>query len=470
MIARSRFQPSALALLGFLSLTLFACLAFAQPKGKGKGKDKASQDEKRDKPSGKKGGSQASERKVVVLGGFRGQKQGEVRKAVIQALKKEGAYDVVDSKDVKADAGDSEAAAAAKKTGALAVITGDVAKNYELTLTVRNGDDGSVVQDVKLKGPTLAKLKGNIENMLGVMVEDVLLQARRASEEPEEKPEPAEAEPAEAEEKPEEEPAEPEEEEPEPAQDEKPGKRLSALHVTLGLRPYTRRFKFNEELGPPVSRAVFPHRVPIAPALFLDARWYPGAHFKSGLPSYFGLALGIEQGFATETIAFEATPAEQTLGTAYRQWYVGAHARLPVADHEFGLLAAYGQHDFTLDGDEDSPLVPDIEYSYVRLGLDGRLRFGDVLAGFHLGKRFVLGTGPLEGDEWFRNVSASSLEGGLMGGYRLTKALDLVAGLDFLRYAFDFNPVEPGDPVVAGGATDQYISGFIGFHVHLPNE
>src|SRR5688572_22754180 len=110
MIARSRFQPSALALLGFLSLTLFACLAFAQPKGKGKGKDKASQDEKRDKPSGKKGGSQASERKVVVLGGFRGEKQGEVRKAVIQALKKEGAYDVVDSKDVKADAGDSEAA------------------------------------------------------------------------------------------------------------------------------------------------------------------------------------------------------------------------------------------------------------------------------------------------------------------------------------------------------------------------
>jgi hypothetical protein len=68
-------------------------------------------------------------------------------------------------------------------------------------------------------------------------------------------------------------------------------------------------------------------------------------------------------------------------------------------------------------------------------------------------------------------VKTSSLEAGVTAGYRLVSMLDLVVGFDWLRYAFDFNPV-PKRPnyesYVAGGAVDEYISGNIAFRFHLP--
>ncbi len=99
-------------------------------------------------------------------------------------------------------------------------------------------------------------------------------------------------------------------------------------------------------------------------------------------------------------------------------------------------------------------------------------RFGDVYFSARVGKRFVFGTGGLEKD-WFPNVKTQSLEAGATVGYELTSMLDLVAGFDWLRYAFDFNPVPnpPREPsLVAGGAVDQYMSGFIGFRFHLPGK
>jgi hypothetical protein len=79
---------------------------------------------------------------------------------------------------------------------------------------------------------------------------------------------------------------------------------------------------------------------------------------------------------------------------------------------------------------------------------------------------------------WFPNVKTSSLEAGVSFGYRLVSMLDLVAGFDWLRYSFDFNPVtqivDPARPglasYVAGGATDEYLSGYIGFRFHLPGK
>jgi len=147
-----------------------------------------------------------------------------------------------------------------------------------------------------------------------------------------------------------------------------------------------------------------------------------------------------------------------------------------------GLTGTYGQHTFELLGDEQAPLIPDVKYSYVKVGLDGMFRFGDFLAGVRVGKRFVTDTGSLK-SVWFPNVKTQSLEAGVTVGYRLVTMLDLVAGFDWLRYGFDFNPnpvrcgpnsspcVDPKQDTtsyVAGGAVDQYISGFIGFRFHVP--
>jgi hypothetical protein len=54
----------------------------------------------------------------------------------------------------------------------------------------------------------------------------------------------------------------------------------------------------------------------------------------------------------------------------------------------------------------------------------------------------------------------------LMAGYRLFSVLDVVGGVDLLRYGFDFNPVAQNSRYVAGGGLDQYISGWLGVRLH----
>jgi hypothetical protein len=62
---------------------------------------------------------------------------------------------------------------------------------------------------------------------------------------------------------------------------------------------------------------------------------------------------------------------------------------------------------------------------------------------------------------------------GLYGGYELTDVIELQVGGDFLRYSLDFNPLPQnvqGVPFerIAGGATDTYISGWLGVGVTFP--
>jgi hypothetical protein len=210
------------------------------------------------------------------------------------------------------------------------------------------------------------------------------------------------------------------------------------------------------------------YSLPLGPVAFIDANWYPGAHFAKGQASRIGVTLGYEKGFAITT-----KYKDQELKTNEQGFYVGARYRVPVAAHTFGAAVSFGQHTFALDGDEAAPLVPDVKYSYVKLGLDGTLRFGVLSIGARIGKRLLLSTGDLE-KVWFPGgVKTQSLEFGATVGYRLVGPLEVVGGFDWLRYAFDFNPVKKRagfESAVAGGAVDQNISGFLGLRLDWPNE
>jgi hypothetical protein len=210
--------------------------------------------------------------------------------------------------------------------------------------------------------------------------------------------------------------------------------------------------------------------------IFADVNIWPGSFFTKGPAEWVGLTGGFEKGFATQSVYAEGKPEETTLRTNYSQIYFGVRGRFPLGAHLLGVSGMWGQQTFALEGDEGlpgqktGPLVPDVKYNYIRVGLDGTFRFGDFWAGARVGKRFVSSTGALQ-TVWFPNVKTSSLEAGVTAGYRLVSMLDLVVGFDWLRYAFDFNPV-PKRPnyesYVAGGAVDEYISGNIAFRFHLP--
>jgi len=390
---------------------------------------------------------------------------------VIAALKEDGDYDVSETSDAKPGADDKSYAQASN--GAAAVLVGSVKKSG-LVLSVRNGADGALVQNVEVKGESPAKLNKNIGDTLAVAISDALAQAKAgsgdepAADKPEAKPE------GDAEEKP----AAEEEAKPEGSSDS--GGSYSDVHSPLeieaGLRAVHRSFTWHDT--PPDVRpaAGYPtpqaYRLPLGPALFINGTLYPLAFASRGAGGNFGITGGYEANFATKSVYNEGLANEGKLTTSAHQYFVGVKGRIPVGEHQFGIVAAYGQQVFNLLGDENASNFPDVWYKFFKLGAEGRFRFDALTLGFHVGTRLVSDTGGLKRD-WFPHVKTQVLEAGVQAGYTFVPNLDVVFGVDLTRYAFNFNPVPPGTPlsipasgspatggsrIIAGGAVDEYLA------------
>jgi hypothetical protein len=252
-----------------------------------------------------------------------------------------------------------------------------------------------------------------------------------------------------------------EEEKAEPKEPTEAGPRPSPLEVGGGIRAFSRNFRYTDDL----FDALRSYKLGVAPAAFIYARWYPLAHSQGGPLAHAGITGGYEQGFLLASQA----PDGSELTTSTREWWIGLRYRIPVDQHEAGVVLTYGSHSFEIDDDPNDPFVPDVAYKYVRLGIDGRVRVERVVLGAHLGHRFLNDTGELGSADWFPNVSGGAIDAGLLAGYEIVDNVDLLAGFDFRRYYFSMNP-EPGDARVAGGALDEYLSGWGGVAFRLPGE
>jgi hypothetical protein len=422
-------------------------------------------------------GESATQKKVAV-GGFSGPKSGQVRGWVLKVLKNAGEYEVTDAGDVKGG-GDSKAySSAAKGLGVDAIVTGKVSGDSDLVLTVHNAADGSALGDVEIKGGSHKKLQKAIDNELAIAIADPLAQSKAAgaaeaaaaAEEPED-------------EAPSEEPEEAEEEPSGPAPDDGASS-PSPLEIMVGMRAYNRNFSYVDpvqDLYPEIAfeDPLYTYELPLGPALLVDLRFYPGAFFAEGIAANIGIAAHFEQGFATRSVYAENTPEETELETASQELLAGLIWRIPIDKHEIGLMAQYGIHKFRLNGDEigtegtgavtdDFPLVPDTDYRMIRIGADARFRFGEFMVGVHAAPRILLSLGELGGAAWFPGAKGMGVDAGLMLGYSIIPSLDVVAGFDYIRYGFDFNAIPTNNLVVAGGAVDTYISGYLGVLFRLP--
>ena len=113
------------------------------------------------------------------------------------------------------------------------------------------------------------------------------------------------------------------------------------------------------------------------------------------------------------------------------------------------------------------PVPPDVEYKFVRLGVDGRVHVQRALLGAHFGYRRIRDAGEIQQANWFPRSSVGGVDAGVLGGYEIVRGVDLIAGFDFRRYFYSMNP-EPGDPNIAGGALDEYIAGWGGIEYRMP--
>ena len=248
-----------------------------------------------------------------------------------------------------------------------------------------------------------------------------------------------------------------------------------ALEVTAGLRAVHRSLEYHDTPAERYPRSGYDslasYKQPLAPAFFVRADLFPFAFSERGPLANIGLSASYEKSLGTRAVFAEGTDREITLDSASSELLVGLRGRLPLGVHELGLTAGLGEHTYTLKGDDGTPLVPDVDYTFARLSGDASFRLGALTLGFHVGTRLVRETGGLQRD-WFPRARTQSIEAGLLFGYQVAPSVEVVAGFDLIRYAFDFNPIPANaDPAyVAGGAVDQYTSGWLGVRFNLQGQ
>lgn len=435
----------------------------------------------------------------VAIGSFTGPQSKKIRAKVMEVLRKSGSYELTDAEDIKPGAKTASYASMAKAMGANAIIVGVVSKRYNLTLTIYGGNGARVdALEVKGGGGPFGLTK-KIENELEITIADPIAKAKPPGGASKAEPAAAKGKTDAAVEEEEPELGEEGETEPpidgeegdsggesegdseggdssdveEPSEPSEPG--LRPLELIAGVRGYNRSFEYtsirpytDESLTP-----LHPYSLPLAPSIVASVNFYPAALFRNDAWSHLGLSGGYELGIATTT-QYSSGGIRKDLSTASAAWRAGLRGRLPLGTHELGIFAEYGAHTFILKGDEvyappPAPYatVPDTKYTFIRTGIDATFRFGKVVAGAHVAPRFLQSLSDLDlRGVWFPGATGSGLDAGIMGGYDALSFMSVVGGVDALRYGFDFNNMREcyGQRrcVVAGGATDTYLSGWLG--------
>jgi hypothetical protein len=243
--------------------------------------------------------------------------------------------------------------------------------------------------------------------------------------------------------------------------DESTAQLPSALDITVGARIGTRSFGYNDSLPGLRGYSLLP-----SPSLALLGHWYPAAHFGAGALAHLGLDVRAEMlvGVSSEN------DEKQKFSTNSHALGFGLRGRIPLDKIELGVVGGWGQHAFTVSDNADiDPDVPDIKYSFLRLGADGKYQFNRAIA-VQLRAAFLYGLslGEISSPAWFPHASGNGFEAEASFQLGVSKLLAFELALGMQRYFMSLNPQE-GDPGVsaqtlrvAGGALDKYFFSRLG--------
>jgi hypothetical protein len=244
------------------------------------------------------------------------------------------------------------------------------------------------------------------------------------------------------------------------------GEAAVAFQLDVGSRGVHRNFDFND---PRFYQNTVPpgkYELMAAPVPFVHLGLYPLAFADRGGIANLGIVGRYERMIGTSSLD-KAT--NKTSTSSGQEWDVGVRWRLPLGGGELGLSGTYGQQSFRLQAADLAPgpnsTVPNVVYTFIRADADGSVLAGPITIGAHVGTRVVPDTGPLA-KQWFGTTKTTSIEAGLSLAYGVTPTFQVVAGADFLRYGFAFKP-QTNSVIIAGGAVDQYISGYLALRLAI---
>lgn len=353
---------------------------------------------------------------------------------------------------------DEDYAAVAARLNIRAYILGTATQDntgWKLELRVRQGSDGQMVGNSTFEASWFPGLLKKIDDELIPTLEAALTESEVPEGAPEEEEEIEEAAPSE------------ETDEPQP------------LELDAGVGFVFRNYVGSESLN---LDGVLPTRDQSGGManIRVGAAFYPAALFTRGFLANVGLVGHFERSLGGKTQAGTDSTGRLPSGeldTSLTAYDVGLRVRLPVASHELGFSAAYGQHLFEIDdggidpGGPETNLVPDVEYEYLRIAADFTYQREAYFLKGEAGFRLVNGAGDADGqiqnDLWFPRSDVDGVDVGVTAGYAISDRFTLTAGIDLRNFFFNMNPrledlgVDGGSVrrPVAGGATDTYFAG-----------
>src|SRR5262249_5249117 len=220
------------------------------------------------------------------------------------------------------------------------------------------------------------------------------------------------------------------------------------LDIAIGAGVLNRSFTYKDDLfgvvqGYSLGAAVTPAAEPT---------WAPLFGGRMGITGHFSMAVGLKSQTADGT-KYPSQAMAWGGGIFYR-FFIGEKSHL-------GIVARYESQSFTISANEagNRPDIPDVKYSAIAGGLDLRLSlFGPVSLLAGASYRYLLSVGEIGTAPWFPHQSSMGVDAMLGFGIELGSAFEIRLEGQLQRYGFSFNP-QPGDPKIAGGATDTYLSG-----------
>lgn len=401
---------------------------------------------------------------------FEGPKAKALQERVVRVLEEQGA-DLVPAgfEGPQAMETDDDYAAVAARLNIQAYIQGEATNDntgWKLVLSVRQGSDGTVVGGAEFSASWFPGLLTKIDEELIGTLEKALSGAQVPEGAPEEEVE----------------------EEPEAPKEEKAPPKPLELDAGVGF--VFRNYRATNAVTLP---GVLPTRDQSGGMadVRIGAAFYPGALFTDTFLANLGLIGHFERSLGGTTQAgndpTNSFPSGD-LGTALTAYDVGLRVRLPISKNELGFSAAYGNHTFEIDDggtvpdpndpDNDPKLVPDVDYSYIRIGTDFAYRMESYMLKADLGLRIVDSAGQepgqIQNEDWFPRSDVGGVDVGLTAGYALSNRFTLLLGLDFRNFFYsmnsreadfglddDLDPTGEGRNPVAGGANDMYFAGML---------
>lgn len=206
--------------------------------------------------------------------------------------------------------------------------------------------------------------------------------------------------------------------------------------------------------------------MPFGPAPSASLELYPGAFFTSGIGAHFGIA-----GSFNYLVGLSSKIKDSTDGVKYpttsMQLRASLVGRIPLGLLDLQIGVGYSLQTFSIAPASAAarPNIPDVSFGGIRPSLGATLHLTKI---FHLhfggGYSVLLSKGEFGSSTYFPRSTGGGVDTWVGVSVRPVSHFEIRLQGDYSRYFFSMNP-EVGDPYIAGGALDQYLSGTISANV-----